>query len=840
MNKNFLGFGILFQAEDKGFIKSLDKSGQAALNLNDDLDKLDKTANGKDKSGKGGIFGKLKSGIDTFGISSLANFGDKMKDLMLGSGEDTIQFTHTIDNLRMRLGQVFDDKQGQKLTSSLASTFVNFGIAADQVDAIANGMLSFGRSADQIAGVMPMIGKMVGPLKMNAEAVAHMFGQGMGYLRSSGDEISNLVKETALFEKKWEIPGLVEQLPELFASAAGNAAQFGKVSSKSVMSTVRSMTGLTAAYVKMGKSQREATTMATNFSGKLTSMKRSITDMMAGLDPMDESMNQLIGVMGMMGKTGSESFDMIMQGASDPDAFRKQLSGMYSGLADDQKAIVGAHLRRVFGEDEVNAIIAYGGDLNKAAAAAEQKGKKLGTASDEFEKLSGAMTNTLELQKKLTENAQTFTRSLAELVQKGNYIKALNNQRDAWLSMASAIGDSESKLGNFLSRMILFQKMGVAGLFPEINWAGYMAPIMFFATSLITALGMFTGAMKAAGSVGMWFAKILLKPFKMLDFLFSGSLTRGMVVLKDGFTALTKPVSAFFNAIKFGARYWTGLGLMEMGNVFKNVTNWIGKALTFLPKMVSSFTSILSTSKLLGPAFRVFSKLLGPFMAIVDMVKSLIGHWNEFMGGFEGKSLFDKIASFFGLVIRVLADGIDGFLLGIPSLVLKWMTGFNSFGEAMTTIGENIHGMILTVFEWLEKKIGDIPGVGWLKKTLFNTSSGVTEKSIPVAAKEQKASQDEIPTVIPTKTQPGAPKSTSIAASLLPSERSDLSDVNFKSVVDAVLDTKDQLAKLLAMLVDKPTDVTLQGDAKKFLSIVNREQARSAAGSVGMNAAVGR
>lgn len=806
MNKNFLGFGILFQAEDKGFIKSLDKSGKAALNLNDDLDKLDKTANGKDKSGKGGIFGKMKAGVDTFGVASLANFGMKLKDLMLGAGEDTIQFTHTIDNLQQRLGQVFDEKRAGQISASLKGVFKNFGVGAEQVDAIANSMLSFGRSADEISGVMPMIGRMVGQLGMNAEAVASMFGQGMGYLRASGDEMSNLVKETALFEKKWEIPGLIEQLPDLFAAAAGNAAQFGKVSSKSVMSTVGSMTALTAAYVKMGKGTREATTMAISFSGKLTSMKRSITDMAAGLDPLDDSMNQLIGVMGMMGKTGSESFDMIMRGADNPDAFRKQLSAMYSGLADDQKAIVGAHLRRVFGEDEVNAIVAYGGDLNKASAAAEKKGKKLGTASDEFEKLSGAMTNTLEHQKQLTANAQSYARAMTSLLEKENIVASLNNQRKAWLGIANEISNSDSALGFFLRKIGLLKESGLGGIFPGAEWMGFAAPVMFFVSSLITSLGMLTGAFEALGGAVRFFGKFI-------------------------------PAE-----------------LIALPKVIKNIRSF-------------STLAAAMESGLIGLS-KAFKKSLW-LAAIGTMFYTIWQNWDRLQNAFSAGSLqekFNAIRDVASEFIHNFAAVFDEMLLGIPSKLTQFAFGMDSFVELMDVWSKSVEAVFGDVFmmfgrflEFFDK----VPGIGKIKELLGidialatdidpkNKLSGkeiyeygsldgdVYDPSVKDKTKNP-ASESGGASVIPMNKQEGAPSKSSMASSLKPSERPELTDVNFQSIVDAVLDTKDQLAKLLAMIVDKPTDVVLQGDAKKFLSLVNREQARSAAGSIGMNAAVGR
>ena len=60
--------------------------------------------------------------------------------------------------------------------------------------------------------------------------------------------MKNLVEEVALLEKKWEVPHLLDELPEFFSAAATNAAQFGKVSSKNVMDTTKSMASLAASY----------------------------------------------------------------------------------------------------------------------------------------------------------------------------------------------------------------------------------------------------------------------------------------------------------------------------------------------------------------------------------------------------------------------------------------------------------------------------------------------------------------------------------------------------------------------------------------------------------------
>jgi hypothetical protein len=191
--KEYLGLGVIFSAVDKGLARSLKMTSQSLEDVDKKLAATEKTANAGGK--KGGIFSGVAEGMKMLSISHIGSTLNDMHEAMSGVGggiEDTFK---KLDTLRTKLTFTFDPDQAKNLNTALLTTKHNMGLTGDETEILAQNMMEFGRSTDEAIKSLPMMGKLVGTLGLDAGKVSQMYGQGLATLRATPAALDGLMKE---------------------------------------------------------------------------------------------------------------------------------------------------------------------------------------------------------------------------------------------------------------------------------------------------------------------------------------------------------------------------------------------------------------------------------------------------------------------------------------------------------------------------------------------------------------------------------------------------------------------------------------------------------------------
>lgn len=799
--KGYLGLGLLFKGVDKGLTKGLSDVARGMGAAATEVEKLGEAADGKGK--KGGIFGGLAEGLKLFSIGKIASTLDDIRETMTGKEGSLDDTFKKLDTTFTKVNQVIDPKRANAFRSAMMNA-VKDGLSGDEAEIFAMQMTEAGASIEDTTKALPTMTKLVTHLGLEASQVAQMFGQGMNFLNATPEQMKELAGETAKMQKAFGLTDMFQSLPEVINSVTENAARFGKIAPEAALDTTKSVMGLVGAFQKYGKTQKEATAAAVGFNNKLNDMKRSIFDMQAGLAPMDESIFDAASAMTMLGMSGEEAMDMLLKGADDPKAFAQQMQGMLAGADDATRNAVSARLRRIFGDDVTNLMDTYGEETSAALGKADEAMAQMGDPADQFGKLTGAMEGTMDVQTRLTEGAKTFFDLTVAFANKGDYIKALQAQRTAYLDMATAISDSDSALRKFLLTMDLFKKFGLTALFGE--GAAKLGLLLGKFGEFLPILLQFLGIVKAILPIlGSTFSMFL----RMAGFLWG---VFGPAIMWIASTIGSLLISTL-----------TGLASMIMGAVMTAMGALWGA-------IVSLGTAIMATP---------IGWIIAGIVALGAAVYLAIKYWDDIKAAVGG------FFSFLGEMLKPVSDMIfDAFTKPIDAIKAYWQ-GMVSFitgiWDQVTAIFEKAMPVISKITEFgskLFKEVGAFFGgkgdpASQADKGKTATAPFVMPDSQTMAAGAAQAQ------AIATARQPEAPQSSASMKELTPSQKFGVKDKNTLALIESVKEMQDVLETAIMTLAERPVNVAMQGDARKFFKAANA-QSMNQAGQLGLAGAVTR
>lgn len=820
MDKKFLGLGIIFKGIDEGMTKSLEGIVKGFDSTNKAITDTKKTT-----EAKGGPFASITKGLGLLSLSKIGSAIDDIQGAMTGMNQSKFSDLFlTLDTMSAKLGQVLDPKLMGKFDQTIKSTMVNTGLTAQETQTLAMNMTNFGRSTEETIKSLPLMGTLVGKLGVSAEEVAGMFGQGLASLRATPGQMTSLIKETVKMQKSYGLTDMIGDLPEIMSSVTTNAAKFGKVGPESASKTALSIMNLSGVFRKLGKSQKDATSASIGFADKLSDISQSVTDMRAGLSPLDDSLFEAQNALHLMGVKEQDTFKMLMEGKNNPDALIKQIHGSFSKLSDEQKLVATAHFRRVFGPDITNAINAYGTEAADAFKGAEKQAAKVGTADEAFNSLTKAMDGTVSVQEKLANSAKEYFNVTTEFANKKDYMSALQKQRAAWLDLADATSSADSILGMIMRKMDIFEKFGFAGVTGMGAGLGVLltvaSSLIYPLTKLWGMLQLFGGALWTATKfmlkipwkmfIGGW--KILIGTIKLANIAFTllraTMLRTALVMMLNPVGALIAGLVALGIAIAGVVYYWDDIK-KAMGTFF----DWAGdKISVFTGFFKNTFTGVFDQLKVV---WKDIKDVWAKFWDVNVSNDALLSSFATL-----GESLYDLLTKAWDATMAYFKAGLVKFL---PDVLLKRI-GLQQPEGAATVPATPAKAQDPS------KVAGGTPNVA---QAPDNTSLIAGMKSLISNAATSPANSAQVtPAVpVPVTAQPMAP-ARSVAQSA-PTVAPQLGDKNFQAIVDSVLAMKDTLAKAIADLAARPVNVVLQGDAKKFFSAANKESMQ-AAGAAGM------
>jgi len=871
MDKNFLGLGVIFNAIDKGLDKSLTEVTTGFDKANQALQQVERSANAGAK-GKGGVFSGVIEGFKLLSIAKIGSTISSIGDALAGT-KGTINDTFkTLDTLQARISQALDPEVAAKFNKSLLQTMKTSGLSADETRRMATGMMEYGRATEDTLKTLPMMGDLVGKLGLGTENVTKLFGQGMAFLRATPKQMTDLIKATVKMQKAYRLTDLVAPLPEIFDSVTKNAARYGKIQAATAIESAKSVTGLVAVFQKVGKSQREAISSAIGFNDKLGDMKRSILDMQVGLSPMDESIFEFAEALTLAGIDGADAMRMIMEGAENPEKLMNDIRGQLAGLDEGTKRAVTARLRRIFGDDLANLVGTYAEEVEGAVSAADEQQKKLGTGAEEFSKMTGALTNTMEVQERLTASAKTFFDLSLKFANKKVYIEALQAQRAAWDSMSVSIMGTNTALGSVLKKLDVLKEVGLVGIFTSL------APL----SALLDLLGAFVFPLTSL--IGLM--TIFRGPLKMVLGLFSGIASAGGNLLKNVIFGLLKGMG-FLTGM--AAKLFSAMG--GLSGIFGLVARGVGTVFGLFAKLSSlggvlikgmiMFAGVISgavVNALVAVGTAIMATPIGwiiaGIVAIGAAIFLLITYWDEIksaMSGFFGWAgdalssfgstlygiLIEPWDNFFGWVFGRLSsfgEYVGGVFGGIGDSIVSTFRGVAGFfGEMMSKLWDfiptPIQKLLSGEFEVFNKVTGFIGGlVGDVKGLLFRGEKkpenlSQIAKILPFQRSEDKDGDRTTfgapPSVaMPTMRQEGAPERAPVGVAIPATERPGTAG-DFDKMIDAIVDMKLEMIKALGGISERPIRVDIHGDARKMFTAQSR-RAMGEAGELGIASSVGR
>lgn len=942
MEKEYLGLGVVFNALDKGFTKSVETIQKALQGAGDTLAKVSAAAN----KGGGNIFGNLTEGFKLLSLSKIGGTLDEIQSGVAGTGHGINEAAKELDFMRAKMTAALDPKLASQFTSQLMGMTVSMGLTADQADTIANNLLNSGVAVDKMGESLPMIGTLVGKMGMDAGSVSNMFGQMQGYLHMSSRQAAGLTKEIFKLQKDYQLTNLMESLPEIVSNVYDNMLKLGKYTPEMASRMVQDVTKMAASFQKLGLSQSKATQTATGFNDKVNEVRTAFKDLQAGLDPQSNIIQDIYDAFGSGGLNATDLVNAIKSGKVSNEDIMKKMQGMLEGLDETQKNNVIQRLRRTFGDDITNIIGPMAKNMNDVNAQAAVQAKKVGTADDAWKGLTGQLNGTLQVSEKLRDAAKSYVDTLATLMEKGNIMKGLQAWTNAYMEQAKQVADIGSAWGEARRMLAAYNAVGLAGIVPDGMkdgiatigvWTEALSKLIYPITSLLGIL---------------WILKTpiswLLNAFKLIGPLFTGvlgavgegatafglfleSVAGGAGVVESlagAFALLSNPIGWVVAAVlAVGAAigaviyFWDDLidivgtfskdgadGMRGFGKSVNKVWHSIMEVATTVWSTISDavgwyITTIVNEFKFLGKVAVVVWDLIK--IAAAAEIAVLIALWNGFSSAFSTiwngvskvvnwviDNASEKITSFvtwisgiWNTVSTSVVSGLTSVFASIKALAASFYEVFkpiidpvlNLFTGLKKTIGEMLGGIwdpMMTAFDKVKDKViaglskisdaipsflkNDISSAFSAFKNIFSHGDAPKDAGSTTAAMAQGAGTvvsgsnmtgtptsvlppgtDNIAPAIPVKAQAGAPAMSNLSGiDLTPTVAPKLDDKNFQAIVDMLAKTKDDIVAAIAASGNKQVSITLQGDVRKFMTVLKQESAQRA-GTGGMNAALG-
>jgi hypothetical protein len=708
--KEYLGLGVIFSAVDKGLARSLKMTGQSLEDVDKKLAATEKTANAGGR--KGGIFGGVAEGLKMLSISHIGSTLNDMHEAMSGVGggiEDTFK---KLDTLKTKLTFTFDPDQAKNLNTGLLTTKHNLGLTGDETEILAQNMMEFGRSTDEAIKSLPMMGKLVGTLGLDAGKVSQMYGQGLATLRATPAALDGLMKEVVSIQKAYHLTDQISQLPEIFETVTKNSAMFGKVNATTALNTVRSISGLSAVFQKVGLSQSGALKAATGFSDKLSSMKRSVADMRAGLAPLDEDLYEAANTLTLMGYNGEQAFQKMFEGADDPMKLAKELNGQFMTLSKDQQDIVAARFRRTFGDEATNLLQGYGDEAKAALNVKPDKEEKSGKTFDDYTK---AMGTTVDVQTKINESAKEHLELMTEFANKTKTVEILQKQTEFWNFLSSAVTKTTSALGSVLKTLGAFKSLGLPAFFTELAplgiALGLLTPLIFPLTNLVSLLKIF-GKLPFTLIAG-GFSLIFSGPALAIAGLVSAAYVL-MKIFKVDFADVAKYATNIFGKMSDSFNELTES--FSTGDLAADLRKSFDKAAVFITEFFADLIPIATES--VEKMIEIFSNTFNEFLPIAkavlgnifDLSKEIFSGIGDYLQGMA--PVAKKVLSIISGTLDKVGHAVGAVVGGFKNLFQSMTDGEKvgkSYGKAISGVGSFIDAVStsgLSIKKWAQDLIG--------------------------------------------------------------------------------------------------------------------------------------
>lgn len=826
---------------------------------------------------------EIGSSVFDLGKTIIANLPSVAEGLV-GKGEVS-KLGADLDFLKTKMSLVMNPKQSEEFNNSLIKVMQTTGMTADQAGTLANTMNRFGVSVKDSTELMPFLGNLVGKMGLDGEQVAEMGGQLTRTLGMSVDEAKGLTSEFYEMGKARGFVDFLEDMPAIVKETTSSFKRLGIVNSDVASKSVKSTAALTGMYRSMNIEQKTAVAAAVKMQKSLTTMSMDIKRIGVGLEP--ENFDAMIDVAGeitrLSGKSADEAFKMMQDGATDTEGYMKNLMKIADLPSTTEQDLVRLSeiVRTNYGDEAAD--ILMNADLRKKAqdesykaAQEDLKNKKDGqeALTDDQKILQG----TFKVSQDLLKTNQELTKAMGEMAGKGAILASWNTQLGVWQEKQEAInkGALEGKAliaayvqeaaglsgVAFLAGM---DKTGAAlgtiganaqvatdamrslsGLIAGMQGFGSILSSLFL--GLIPTLAKFFGSflpvggivegiktfgkgLSKLGIVGKIFGRILGPIGAAIGFIGDGidaiqEKTAGKGIATALFGKSVKPDDMIKDAGSQALK-WGALGATIGSFIFPGVGTAIGAAIGGAVGVVGSFFKNAIANDW-------FSGMGDKISSIWDSVISYVKEkWNNLWAGISDvgsyiKASFKNVFNNIGDVGSKIADSL---ISSISWVGKQFPSLFNIGGY----IVDAVKNAFITAFNFVKSLWDKLPFSGITKFFTSETTTAPQANTVKQQAAMQAIAQPNIvtapavsmPLAQPNRNQTGAPPASKLPVNT-PTTSKDTGNT-LDDVVKTLNDVKDSFVSEIRNITNRPVNVALLGDAKKFFKAANAE----AMGNVG-------
>lgn len=548
------------------------------------------------------------------------------------------ELEHQTVRLTARFGQSY--KEAQTLAHNVLDLANETKVAHEEVADLTLQLGVAGMTMEQVeaqgAGSAQALVHMSSTFGVGAEA-AQRFAGAAGVMGSS---VNDLMGQAVIFEKRWGVPGLVNELPAAAETARKAQARFGRQVSGDARRVTSNITRMSAAYAKaLGKTAAEAAHAAREAFGKFTGEVSSFEDVFLGLaDDFSPLQNALFEA----GLGLDEVNNLMVMGQEDPVKFAERARSLIDSIGDPilrrrvEKQILGnidaSTAELLSNREALEKAVTQGAELavDEPPTSAE--------AEEAIKNVTDAMRNNAIDAKKMFDAMTGIAVEMGKL-------QIAPGVRDGLMGMTNLLQDANRELIK-LSRGFATMEGPPRTLFDGVISGGTIFAVVV--GGIITAVGALSNA---------W---------------------RGLTTIFKGFRAVLSPIW----------RGFTGL----VNRAFPRLSAFLGRISAPFSRFLGFFTQGASLGSRLGGALRVLGGIigkvalpLGVLLAAWTPVKTAFNEISDILNSnMSGWEMFKEVL---GSVFKAVWSTVDNFFLGIPSRIAEFFGMKGDIGAAVAEIG---------------------------------------------------------------------------------------------------------------------------------------------------------
>ena len=334
---------------------------------------------------------------------------------------------------------------------------------------------------------------------LSAQEVAGLAGT----MKATGGSLDDLTADALVFQKKFQVPGLINQLPAAAKGAMRAQAEFGTLvgkSSREITSSVMSMAGTYSRA--LGVTAAEAAQKALGSFMKFTAEVESYEDLFLGLS---DSFSPLQTAFLETGMGMEDMQDLMRKGQQDPAAFAEEVKRMQAAM-DPQMAE--RFFRQVLrnSDEGTKAYLTQSAAAREAAKANEEAGKvDVDDPTKIFDKMASAMRSSALDAQAQREALDAVGKEMGRFVASEGVAKGIQAVNDLIRGRNTLLSDGIEKLRGNTEAYATFTSTTAAATTALVGLDQALKDI-----NGVTAMagGLFGGAAAGAG--------LLATPFKLL------------------------------------------------------------------------------------------------------------------------------------------------------------------------------------------------------------------------------------------------------------------------------------------------------------------------------------